>query len=241
MNRIAIIITTFNRDELLANTVANILNYWNPDYRLFIGDQSPNDGKTQLYADFMYYDLPYDCGLSYSRNFLVQKAYDMGFKYVLLSADSIQFTQECDFRPIINFLESNQNYGVVGFELLNSKCPWEYYLEKKDNALYYIKSNDYFTYNNINFKKVDICRNIFLAKTEIILNLWDNEQKLSEHTLAFWNLKQKGYKVFWTDFLTFNRFTNQNNPEYDKYRKRTGEYRKLAYKKLGIENRIFIK
>lgn len=41
----------------------------------------------------------------------------MNIPFCLLIADSIQFIREYNFNPIMNFLNSNINYGIVGFKL----------------------------------------------------------------------------------------------------------------------------
>lgn len=238
MYNLAIIVTTFHRDNLLAATIANILKHYDVDYRILIGDQNPTEEKAQLYANLMYYNLPYDCGLSYSRNFLVQKAHDMGFKYVLLSADSIQFNQKYDFQPFINFLEKDTKRGLVGFELSGSKCPWEFWIDLVPEGIKLNASNMYIEENGIKYKKCAVVRNIFLAKTETLLNLWDNEMKLAEHTLAFLEYKKRGYEVYWTDSISFQKVKDTSCEAYNQLRKRVGEYKKLLKQKLGNEGNI---
>lgn len=246
--KIAILITTFLRDALLYKTLQTIVNNFPSDCIVLIADQGYASSEKDIQLDYFksqisleYYKIPFDSGLSAGRNFLVNKAKEMNIPFCLVSADSIQFTTIYDFKSIINFLESQNNYGVVGFELLNSKCNWEFYLKIENNKLYYIESEDYITYNDIKFKQIDICRNIFLTKTEAIYNLWDEEMKLSEHTLAFWELKSKNYKVFWTDYCVFKRFSSRYSSEYDSYRNRVNDFMQLAMSKMNIKQKIFSK
>lgn len=236
MNNIGIIITTFNRDNLLEQTITNIKSYAPKNSIILIGDQNPTKEKELKYEDtnVFYYSLPNDCGLSYSRNFLINEAYEFSCPYILMMADSIQFSDKYNFIPLINILNTDSKLGIIGFDLVGSKCCWEFLLDLKDDGFYLNSSNNFIEQNNIKFKIVDICRNIFLAKTDSLLNLWDNEMKLAEHELAFWNYKKRGFKVYWTDMIKFKKITNQNNNDYNLSRKRFNYYRELLKKKLHV-------
>ncbi len=236
MNKIAILVTTFNRDALLRQTIDNILLYKPKDSIILIGDQNPTEEKLHEYEqeDVFYYKLPYDCGLSYSRNYLVNETFEFSCPYVLLMADSIQFIEPSDFRPLMTILEQNRKLGIIGFELSGSKCPWEFIMSLTKEGFYLDSTKIYSEINNIKFKHVDICRNIFLAKTETLLNLWDNDLKLAEHELALWNYKQRGYFVYWTDYLKFRKIIDKTSSEYTQARNRFNDYRTLLQNKLNI-------
>jgi hypothetical protein len=248
MTKIAILITTFLRDELLYNTVQNIIDCYPKDSILLIGNQSYITDEEKLngfsnfnahidnpaYFPIEYYNLPFDCGLSYARNFLIQKANEMNIPYILMMADSIQFLASYSFMPFIQFLELENNRGIVGFDLEGSKCPWEWLMELTTQGIRVTPSNKITYFGNLMFKEVDICRNIFLAKTSTMINLYDSEMKLGEHELAFLEYKKRGYKVYWTDALLFKKIISESNPQYNTYRKRFSEYRELLKKKLNI-------
>jgi hypothetical protein len=241
--KIAILVTTFLRDSLLYNTIQSIVDNYTKDCILLIADQGYSSSEKETTIDYFksqipceYYRIPFDCGLSYARNFLINKAKESNIPYILMSADSIQFIDKYNFQPIIDFLESNTNYGLVGFELLRSKCSWEYYLKLDEEGIHLIPSNDYVQFNECMFKKVDICRNIFLAKTSALINLWDNEMKLCEHELAFLELKKRNYSCFWTNNISFKRINSRNPKEFEIYRSRFKEYQQLLKRKLNIKN-----
>lgn len=248
MPNVAVIITTFLRDNLLYKCLQSIVNNYTPNLKVFVADQGYNDDEKNITIDYYksqldleYFKIPFDSGLSYGRNFLVQKAVDYNIPYCLIIADSIHFSQSYDFSSFIDFLESDKSYGLIGFELLNSKCAWEFLLKIENRTLYYLPANNYIIHNQIQYKKVDICRNCFLAKTKAVLNLWDNEMKLSEHTVSFIELQKRNYKVFWTDTISFQRNSPRPSKEYESYRKRTQEYRKLAMLKMDITKKVMSK
>jgi len=238
---IAILITTFLRDTLLYKTIQSIIDNYPPNCLILIADQGyASDKKNEEISYYQsqiplkYYQLPFDCGLSYARNYLIEQAVNMNIPYILMSADSIQFIQRYNFEPYINTLKNNLDIGIIGFELLGSKCLWEFNLEITINGILIKSSNEFIEYHNIKYKKVDICRNIFLAKTESVILLYDIEMKLCEHELAFLEYKKRGYSVLWTDSLIFKKSNAITSDEYQTYRKRLSEYQQLFKQKLNI-------
>jgi hypothetical protein len=65
--------------------------------------------------------------------------------------------------------------------------------------------------------------------------------KLCEHTLSFLEYKKRGYEVYWTDSIKFKRVSNHNNIEYETYRKRSQDYKKLLQQKLNINEFVIPK
>jgi hypothetical protein len=247
--KIAILVTSFLRDNLLYETVNNILRYMPQRSAIFVGNQSYKTDEERLngftrfnvnidntaHFPINYYNLLFDCGLSYARNFLVQEAHKQNYDYCLLLADSIQFTEYKNFYEAIDFLETNEKYALVGFDLLNSKCSWEFNLALADGGIKLIPSVKHQIYHRIIFKEIEICRNVFLAKTAALLDSpWDNDLKLAEHEKFFIDFKNKEYKCFWTNHWVFKRCDSQNSAEYNKYRARFGEYVDVLKKKLNL-------
>jgi hypothetical protein len=242
MDNIAILITTFLRDSLLYKTLQTIVDNHTNDCIVLIADQGYNSSDKDVQIDYYksqikleYYKLPFDCGLSYSRNYLISKAKELNIPYILMCADSIQFSQSYNFEPIIKTLKSDAQLGIIGFALEHSKCPWEFNMEVTPTGIKMLSSSNYTEFEGIKYKKVDICRNIFLAKTDTMLNLYDNEMKLMEHEIAFLEYKKRGYKVYWTDSISFKKVTTITSDEYQNYRKRLSDYRPLFEQKLGIK------
>ena len=108
-----------------------------------------------------------------------------------------------------------------------------------ESGIKFSHSDKTIEFNGIIFLKCDICTNVFLAKTNTLLNLWDNEQKLAEHELAFFEYKKRGYEVHWTDSIQLKRYALQTE-EYTICRKRWKNYKDLAKRKLGIDGWIIL-
>jgi len=238
---IAIIITTFLRDTLLYKCLQAIVDNYTNNCIVLIADQGYSTDEKNITLDFYksqipleYYRLPFDSGLSYARNFLVNKAHEMSIPYVLIAADSIHFINPYNFQPFITFLEQDSKRGIVGFDLIGSKCPWEFNMEVNPTGIKMLTSSSYTEFEGIKYKKIDICRNIFLAKTNHILNLWDSDMKLCEHELAFLELKKRNIYAFWTDALQFKHINSNTSDEYKSYRDRFKDFQKLLRQKLNI-------
>lgn len=239
--KIAILITTFLRDSLLYKTIQTVVDNYTEGCIVLIADQGCSNSEKDITIDYYksqipleYFKIPFDSGLSYARNFLVQKTSEMSIPYCLISADSIQFNSTYNFTPIIQFLELDEKRGIVGFDLIGSKCPWEFIMELTAQGIKFTSSTTYVEFNNIKFKKVDICRNIFLTKTNSIINLYDNELKLCEHEDAFLTYKKRDYEVYWTDNLLFKKISTNTSDEYQTYRKRLGDYQKILRQKYNM-------
>ena len=241
MYKIAIILTTFIRDNLLIQTLQTVVDNFPEDCILLVVDQGYHSEDKNIMYDYVksqipleIYYMPFDSGLSAGRNFLVNRAKELDIPYCLLGADSIQFTEHYDFVNIIKFLESDENHALVGFELEGSKCPWEFNYTLEKDGFHFIESNEFAEFDGQTFKKIEICRNIFLAKTNILFTSpWRDELKLSEHEVFFNDLKEKSYNCFWTDSIKFKRHSTKNE-EYMSYRDRFGYYQQKMMQILNI-------
>ena len=244
MPNVAILVTTFLRDKLMYDTIQSIVDNYTNDCMVLIADQGyRDDEKSSTYDYFVsqinceVHYLPFDCGISAARNFLISRAKELDIPFCLMLADSLQFTSVYNFDSIEEFLNSDEKYALVGFTDIGRKAKWEYDLYVDKKGIHFVDTNNMVQFNELVFKKIDICNNVFLAKTDAILNLYDNEMKLCEHELSFIELKKRGYQCFYTDSIKFKHVSRVND-EYDEYRKRFGDYQKLLRQKLNIESWI---
>jgi hypothetical protein len=242
--KIAILITTFLRDKLLYKTLQTIVDNPTKDCIVLIADQGYTDSEKDITIDYYksqipleYYHQPFFSGISAGRNFLVNKAKEMNIPYCLISADSIQFTQSYDFQPVIAFLNSDKNNGVVGFNLVNY-ATWRGTIDLIPGKYFYvdIPNTEPINYEELSLLPVEMCSNFFLAKTEtLIANPWDDELKLMEFEDFFWRLKTKtNYKVFFTSDIR-GKYINNRTKEYGEYRNlATSQFNKLVCQKYNL-------
>lgn len=245
MNNIAVIYTTFLRTELMQQTLLSVLQTVPKDVMVLVGDQ---DFKNDNYVQFKKYDnlvitqLPYDCGVSYARNVLIEKAHiEYNCEFIILSADSIKFTpktwNEAIIEKCINVLRSNEKYGIIGLDLENRE-PWEYSLRLEVPTGFIISKTiglQFATQEDIDIRHCDICRNFLIAKTKTMLIVpYDNDLKTGEHEDFFYRFKQAGYVVGYTKALQAT-YVKDAPAAYFKMRKRL--YHEFS-KKLMIKYKI---
>jgi hypothetical protein len=204
MNKLTILITTFLRNNLLYKTIQTIVDNYNNNCIVIIADQGYTDSEKDITIDYFasqiplkYYKLPFDCGISIARNFLVQKAFELDIPYCLVMPDSIQFTRVYNFEQLFNKLDNN---SIINFKLKNVEPI--------------------------------VLKDIFLAKTNLIGDLWDNEMKIFEYELAFTECIKRGYKIEWNEDYNFKKVNSRSTEEYQTYCKRIKEYKKLSEQKL---------
>jgi hypothetical protein len=264
---IAIIITTFLRDAKLIKEIDSILNYchrdkmFRPWIRLYIGEQGhifPE--KEEFYNKLKekghkIFKLPFNCGLSYARNFLVKQVTE---PYVLIIDDDFEFTEETNLGHFINILLTKEDIGIVGGELAG-RSNYDYKLILNEyprtyNHLCYIKleRNPQYSISSarqkpITFYYTDSVLNFFLAKRQIFNDIeWDNELKLAEHTDFFLRLKTTKWKVVFSSNVKVNHQSGRNSNEYSSYRstkegKNCQEGRKKYRRKWNLDNNPPIK
>jgi len=234
----AILISTFLRDSLLYKSIQSIVDNYTKDCIILIGDQGrASDKKAQwvlkmkekMRDSFHYREYPFNCGLSYTRNRLVELAKEKKCDYVFLGSDSFIFND--DFKNICNLMQiiKDRHFDIIGTELIPSICGWEAklnlikgdsfeldFIDKK--KIHYIGFVDKKGYP-INLWDVDIMRNCFLAKTDVLLKTkWDENFKLCEHEDMFWRLKQADVKCGWTDYIILTKQTERPQEYKTKYR-----------------------
>jgi len=238
---IGIIIPTFLRDEKLKICIESLLklsseiNRFQPFFRIYIGDQAEISYQKQAYYQSLedlghkYYQLPYNCGLSYARNFLISKTKE---PFILISDDDYEFTQQTFFEPLINLLLLNENIGIVGGTLNDREThPTKIYIDKSKytdiNRLSYIVEpiNYQITKptitqpNEYRYFSTEIIPNFFLSKKEIYNDIsWDNELKLVEHSDFFLRLKTTKWKTLFTPDSLIQHHSENNSEIYDTFR-----------------------
>jgi glycosyltransferase involved in cell wall biosynthesis len=242
---IAVIMPVFKRDDLLAKTVETYKRFMPKDWLLIIGDQDPTETKLHQYSapNIYYCGLPFDCGVSFARNRLIEEAQDLGFEYGLLSADSIPLTKTPDLTPYIEFLKMDPNNGIIGFptsDNLKKEDLWNANLSINEEGIHLWPANEYTEFNGIKYKKCQIVSNFFLFKLQVFIDCpYPEEFKMGEHELGFLNIMQKTlYKVFWTNYR-FADYQNVRPSDYKQYRDRLYSiYIPLLKQQLKIRNWI---
>lgn len=232
----AICMVTFMRDNKIRECIDSIRELYPDEWvRIYIADQNENiSGEQQEYYNMLkskghvVIKVPYNSGLSFGRNTLVNQVKE---PYLLIIDDDFRFTQKTDLTILKNILESKEDIGICGGNLLGQDpyLAWMYYnpvLKKifKIRTSYIphitLKTVEYPYRPLISyFDQTDITLNFFLAKTEMFKDIqWDNNLILAEHTDFFMRLKETKWKVVYTKDVECEHNHLNNPSEYQKYR-----------------------
>jgi len=224
---IAVVMTTFLRDDIMLKCLPSYDKYPLRIYLLDQGTSTPNKEKFyNIYRkkDHIIEYSDFDIGLSAARNKLLDKVKE---PYILLTEDDIELITD-PIKLTYKLLE-NDNLGIIGGMPITMPSGkeehYEFELELKDKILYYKKTGKY-----------DIVENFFVAKREVFDDIrYDENLKLCEHSDFFIRLKQLNkWTVDRTDELRGYHYPMRTE-EYKKYRGR-GEFEKMFKQKWGIKD-----
>lgn len=239
IDRVTAIVPSFLRDDCLKKLITSIRQYY-PTLKTIIGYQGKKIDVDDKYTKIIY--LPKDCGLSFSRNKLVEK---VNTEFTLLLDDDFIFCEATYIEKMLEVFIANEDIGIVGGRLKEKdmiKSYEKYFIFANDiissikwDLLYQNKVIEYNKINYTDFGLVDIIFNFFIAKTEILKKYsWDNRHKIhSEHLDFFINLKlNSDIKVAFVPDIYVIHSPNSNK-EFSNYRKRM--FYDLIYKKYGYK------
>jgi glycosyltransferase involved in cell wall biosynthesis len=229
---IAIVIPTFLRDNKLKILIDSIKQNFHPDwYKIYIADQGLFSSEKEKYYQELqkeghYYTfLPFNCGLSYARNYLIKQSSE---PYIFIIDDDFIITPQTRLDYFIDILNSDTQIGIIGGNLKN-RNPYNYHLcfDKKNNKIFYIrlKNKESLTSKtvirpSIPFIYCDIVLNFALFKKEIFEDIkWDNNLKLAEHSDFYLRLKKLNkWKVAHTSLVIADHQKTKNEQEYINFR-----------------------
>jgi len=246
MSKIGFIITTMLRDELLRKSVESLLKYKQDNREIIVIDQGEITIEKRDWLkekNVHYYPISFDSGLSFSRNYGVQIAKQKNCDYVVIGSDSFLFNESIQkINTIVDLLNSS-NYSFCGFSLDNCICGWEGKINLIEGQAFELdfvdKKKPHYILNKIPFWKIEICRNFFIAKIDILLNVqWDENLKLREHEDEFMRIKQAGYRGLWTDYIIAEKMTDRPNKYKQLRNKNMQEGLIYLQKKWNIKNWI---
>ena len=237
--RIAIIIPSFLRLELLQKCLDSISKYWDDKYYVIVIDQNessvldkinfPHNIKGEIIK------TDFDVGALKARNIGIKKADELNIPYILMFADSMLFLNNYNFDSVIKFLEQNKNNFLCGFNKTGSICTWECDMKKTDCFELDITRRPIIKFTSLKLQPVDICRNIFLCKTNLLANsLYDEDRKMGDHESSFWRWKEKGYKCYYLNSILFG-YERYREGIYKNYRNRFNEEIKKMMNKYNLK------
>jgi len=236
------------RDNKMKDCVESIRQHYPDEWvRIYIADQneSISEETQNYYAELqakghVIVKVPYNSGLSYGRNTLVNQVKE---PYLMIIDDDFKFTQKTDLTLLKNILESDENIGICGAKLLGQDpyLAWIYYnpvLKKifkirTNYAPHPVFKTTQYPYRPFEtaYEYSDIVLNCFLGKTEVFKDFqWDNNLLLCEHTDMFMRLKDTKWRVVYTTEVECEHNHHNNTEDYHGFR--LGSNRDLGIKRF---------
>ena len=183
---------------------------------IFVADQGHTNEQKSLYYNgrslrhLYYYTLPYNCGLSYGRNFLVSKAHELGYDFCLIASDSMIFNEKTEFiDTLIPLMEAPSSYSLIGCHLNGAQIYWVGWLTLIPGKCFELDFIDrsQTSPGRLNLFDCSSCHNFFIATTKSLIDVkWDDNLKLAEHEDFFYRYTQAGYKCAWTPDVSCDYF-----------------------------------
>ena len=189
---LTIVIKTFERPHCIHRLIESIFHYY-PKMMIIVADDSRNPGDVDSVD---YHKLPFNSGISYGRNFLINK---VKTKYFLLLDDDFIFTEKTNLNTLINILEQNDIDLVAGNIMENLKLRGlsGIGVMRQEGRTLFITRKEY-TAKLPNYYTCDFVPNFFMANTKRIkeAGAWDNELKVQEHWAFFYKIRGKVKTAF---------------------------------------------
>ena len=219
------VVKSFMRPACLDRLVQSILARY-PKALILVAD----DGPDRLERDDVHvFNLPFDTGLSYGRNFLIDQVCT---EYLILMDDDHVFKDETVIEHLVEPLVSGP-FDLIGAQVVEAEGPfsWEGLMELNGTFLS-MKPGNKGTVGGV--QKVDFCHNFFAAKTKMIQQLrWNDDLKMGEHTDFFLRAKTMDVRVGYCPSVQVFH-APEKSAGYARYRKRAKEYRLVMMKHHGI-------
>jgi GT2 family glycosyltransferase len=198
-SEVSLIIKTFERPKSLERLLHSILSSSASGCRILVADDSWRGTPSDLFAyeEIDYFKLPYDSGLSYGRNYLVDR---VRTPYCVLLDDDLVFTHETRLEILLEIVK-RKGFDLAAGEgnLLTRGKPGFANMEVRDRNLIIDPGAAPRSYFN-GLPVYDLVNNFFLARTETLRDIrWDERFKIyGEHNDFFLRYSAK-YRATYTD------------------------------------------
>lgn len=240
------LIVTFMRPDALERLLLSIAEFY-PEANVYIGDQN-RKFIARYYRDLFdklqergmqkrpkAINLPYDCGLSYARNFLFMNTPN---HFKLLLEDDFVFTADTKPELLYDIMKSDSSLRVVGGSVVQEgvRIPFEFNFVLRDRVLYQVPDGDHWQqFGAARWKFTQCVMNFALFRAEVMRKVeWDHHIKIyGEHMDFFYRLSKTDWRVGFTDSTSINHVVSKS-PEYKEMRTRKMFF-KVVFAKHDID------
>lgn len=225
-------ITMFRRPASCERLVASIRRLY-PAAKILVAD---NGDRPAALEGVTYLTLPFDVGLSASRNALIQA---LQTPYLCLCEEDFEFRDDTRLERFLSVLEHDREVGCVGGPLIAAGQREDYAtalrIFRGTLEVSPAPANWRSTADGVGYRLVDQHFNWGLYRRELLVDHpWDERLKLHEHFDWFLTLRQQGrWRAAWCDVVALH---HREQPEgYGEFRRRTNDFLPLLTQKWGIE------
>lgn len=226
--RITVGVTAFQRPDKLRQFLRSLW-YWHPTARVIIadnGNQQLSDSEVAALAgaaEWKYRRLPFDAGLSASRNAIIEA---METPMLLLCEDDLAFSPDVSIPAMLDVLESRPDVGVVCGRMGSGEgaIAWNLRLVENGPGVWNEPITDWLTTpGGTRYSIHDGGSNFALFRREMLAeHRWDDSLKIGEHDAYYWNVKRAGkWRVAYTDASAIiHDHGPRGTSEYERHRNR---------------------
>ena len=234
---ITIGITTFDRPAHLARCVESILRFY-PAAEIVVADNGRE--RPKLPAGVRVVTLPYDAGLSASRNAVIDAS---DTEFVLIMEDDMLFTDETRLESFVEVLRADPEIGLVAGTLLEPNDPGPirrlFVFDLFRDRLWVRPASSAplrQAEGGTLYRVGDMVPNFFLARREFLNDhRWNDRLKLGEHLIYFWEVHQaRRWRVAHTDAARIVHDRENRPDEYRRMRSRARTIRDQFARKIGL-------
>jgi GT2 family glycosyltransferase len=246
LSDIAVMITTFMRDEALFECVKSVRRHY-PNVAIVVADNGRESKKRRMFCKehrCQYVKAPFDVGVGAARNAAL-KTLPAKYKYIVNCEDDLLFTDETRIEYWASILDEKPEIGIVG--CLLKKADARIVTDQHYEAWMYAKAATLFVerIDRLEWEQTtgprlalcDIVMNVFMMRREVWeAQPWDERIKTwPEHEDFFLGVKKNtAWKVAYTDNVSVIHRHIPYTAEYEKFRMRIDGIGVFA-KKWGIE------
>lgn len=247
-DRVAVLIKTFLRDDVLFKTIEAVRAMMPYPFRLYIADDGRmTDRKEALYKKLndeghVVVMLAFNSGISVGRNALLKVVRE---DYVLLLDDDTCIKDSESLRRMRACLDADADLGLVAAVLKRESGAWfgpQAYsfglrFDWRDDLLVRLPAaKDEKKAGEVTYRIADQVPNVFLAKREVFDEVrWDDRIKIEyEHMDFFLRLKKTSWKAGVCLDAQAVHFVSEPPAEYTRYRHTAPK--DYFYRKHGIGN-----
>lgn len=225
---VTLLIKTFLRKDSVVNLVKSIRNFYQ-DINIVIVDDSSPPLEIKLDKNTKLYNLTFDSGVSYGRNFGITK---IKTPYFVTLDDDFEFTEDTVLENFLHIIKTSPLDILAGLVYKGKNLQsyhGNFYFDLDERSIVCKKEFEDFG----DYKVCQLVPQFFIAKTKAIQeNGWDPQLKTAEHSAFFFDNREK-FKVGFTDSVSINH-SQITNKEYSEFRKRGEYYFKFWLRKQKI-------